>query len=252
MRAWRLVLAVPACVAAGLGAPPSTATGARDLGAAFALPALRDARGSDVLRDFEALQVGRRVRRLGIDGDSATRAWHAADASLGRARARIDAPRPVATHAFVGGSASALNALLRAPEVTAVRVAGAVIEVDEPISLDRDGQSLDLGGATLSVGRRAPRFLVRVEHASHVTIRGGVFDRGAWAVLVHRSRDVLVEGGRYRALTRGGVVLSDASEAIVTSSRFTAIDGAAVLIHGDTRDAVVLGNEIVGNLGHSN
>jgi parallel beta-helix repeat protein len=86
VRAWLLLLVVPASVAAGLGAAPPTGTGPRDLHAAFALPPVRDGTDSDLTRQLEDLQVGRRARHLGIAASAATRAWHGADATLASAR----------------------------------------------------------------------------------------------------------------------------------------------------------------------
>ena len=235
-----------------LGQPPEPGAAARDVTASFRLPPLRDQPGSDLAAQLGGLQVGERARELALEGSSARDAWTAADATLRAARARLEAVAPGGLRVFTGTRASELNALLRDPAVRAVKVSSATLEVDEPVRLQREKFWLDLGGAELRAAGGSPRFLLRVEHAAGALVSGGAFVGGQWGVLVDGSRDVTLRGGRYEGLQQGGVVLNDAPGVVLARASLTRLGGAAVLLHGDTVGGVVIGNEIVGNLGPSN
>jgi hypothetical protein len=238
--------------AENLGQPPMLGAAARDPRSSFQLPPLRDAAGSDVRRQLDAMQVGRRARQLGLTAASALEGWRSADATLAAARSRLVAAAPAQLRSFSGTRASQLNALLRDPAVTAVRVVGPRLEVDEPVLLRRATLWLDLGSAELRAVPNGPRFLVRVESAANVTLLGGAFVGGEWGVLVDRARDATLRGGRYDGLRHGGVVFSHAPGALLGGAHMTRIGGAPVLVHGDTVGAAVVDNDIVGNTGSSN
>ena len=238
--------------AQNLGLPPASGTGARDLAASFKLPPLRFQPGSDLAAQLGKLQVGQRARALRLDERSAYNAWVAADGLLQAARVRSDAAAPAAIQVFTGTRASELNVLLRDPAVRAVKSSSPALVVDEAVLLRREDFWLDLGATELRAAADGPRFLLRVENSSGVVVSGGAFVGGQWGVLVNRSRDVTLRGGRYDGLADGGVVLTDASGAVLARSVLTRIGGAAVLLHGDTVGGVLLENEIVGNLGPSN
>ena len=235
-----------------LGRAPELGAAARDLGTSFKLPPLRDQPDGDLAARVSGLQVGHRARELKLDARSAQDAWTAADGLLQAARVRLDAAAPDDLRIFAGTRASELNVLLRDPAVRAVKVASAMLAVDEPMLLQRAKFWLDLGEAELRAAEAGPRFLLRVENASEVLVNGGAFVGGQWGVLVNDSRDVTLRGGRYDGLRHGGVVLNNAPGAVLADAFLTRIGGAAVLIHGDTVGGVLSGNKIIGNLGPSN
>ena len=234
------------------GLPPASGTGARDLAASYKLPPPRDGPGSGLAAQLDKLQVGQRARALRLDGRSAYNAWVAADGLLAAARARSDAAAPAAMQVFTGTRASELNAVLRDPAVRAVKLSSLALVVDEAVVLRREGFWLDLGTTELRAAKDGPRFLLRVENSSGVVVSGGAFVGGQWGVLVDRSRDVTLRGGRYDGLPGGGVVLTNAPGVVLARASLTRIGGAAVLLHGDTVGGVLLDNEIAGNLGSSN
>ena len=236
-----------------LGRAPEPGLAARDLNTSFALPPLHDQPTDGPAAGLRGLQVGRRAQELRLDARSAQNAWTAAGGTLQAARARLDVRPPAGPHLFAGTRASELNVLLRDPAVRAVKVSSGTMEVDEPVRLRREGFWLDLGSAELrGAPGGGPRFLLRVEDTAGVMVNGGAFVGGEWGVLVDRSRDVTLRGGRYEGLQRGGVVLHDAPGAVLAHAVLARLGGAAVLVHGDTVGSVLTGNEITDNLGPSN
>ena len=235
-----------------IGRAPELGADARDLGADFKLPPLRDGSDGPLARQLAGLQVGQRAKTLGLDARSAYAAWRAADATLQAARARVGTAPPARLRVFAGARASELNALLRDPTVPGVRVTSAELLVDEPILLRRAKLWLDLGGAELRAEKEVPRFLLRMENAPEAVVRGGAVVDGDWGLLVDGSRDVTVVGVRCDGLRGGGVVLHDAPGAVLARATLTRNGEAGVLVHGDTVGGALLDNEIVGNLGPSN
>jgi parallel beta-helix repeat protein len=139
--------------------------------------------------------------------------------------------------------------------VSGVRSTAARIEVDEPIILRRGGLWLDLGQTELRPAGNAtawPVFLLRIEGAAGVTVRGGSFGGGRWAVLVEASRDATLHGSRFEGQRGGGIVITHAPGAVVADATLTGLHGAPVLVHGNTVGAALLGNEIVHARGTSN
>lgn len=237
-----------------VGTAPELGAAARDLAASFQLPPLHDQPGSPLVAQVGALQLGKRARALGLHAGSAYEAWEGADAILQAARPRLEAAPPAGLRTFGGARASELNALLRDESVRGVKVTSRQLEVDEPLRVRRAKVWLDLGNAELraSGSGGSTRFALRVENAAEVTVLGGAFVAGQWGTLVDGSRNVTLHGGRYEGLEHGGVVLHNAPGAVLAHASFTRIGGAPVLVHGDTTDALLMDNEIVGNRGPSN
>lgn len=251
-----LATAGAALPARDLGEPPPLGTGASPLAARLVLPPLRTDAGSDVQRQFETTQVGRRFRRLGLDAAAAEAAWQGADETLRRARLALAAETPSRIAVFDGTTASQLNRRLREPPLAplgALRVRSDRLLLDEPIRIARGPLLLDLGHAELRPpAGAAPRFAVRIENAAGVTVEGGRFVDGDWAVLVRGGRDVVLRGLHVADLRRGGVVVTGSVGTVVGRSTFARIDGAPILLHGDSRQNALLDNEIRDNRGTSN
>ena len=235
-----------------LGRAPELGVAARELSTDYKLPPLRDQRDGEPAKQVGKLQVGTRARELGLNARSAPDAWTAADGTLQAARARLSATAPAGLRDFAGKRASELNALLRDPAIPGVKVSSPTLEADEPVLLRRSKFWLDLGSTELSAAHGGPRFLLRVENASEVTVSGGAFVGGQWGVLVDNGRDVTLRGGHYEGLQQGGAVLNDTLGVVFAQSCLTRNHGAAVLILGDTAGGAFIANEIVGNLGPSN
>ena len=168
------------------------------------------------------------------------------------ARDRLAERSPAAVHTFSGTTASRLNTVLADRSITAVRVTTPVLRVDVPVTIRRSNLRLDLGATELRPAGDAPRFLLRIVDSSQVTVAGGAFSQGRWGVLVDRGSDVTLMDARFHGLREGGVAISAAHSTVIGRSRFAGLRGAAVLLHGTTERAVVLGNEMVANLGASN
>lgn len=234
-----------------LGDPPPLGASSRDLAASFHLPPLPQPAG-EVRAQLDRLQVGRRAKELGIDGSSALRAWHAADSTLRSARARLLEPGPANVRRFTGTRASQLNAVLRDPAVTAVRVEAPALTMDVPVLLARPDLRLELGATRLEAVPGGPRFLLRIENAARATVTGGRFTGGTWAVLVRGGADVTLDGGRYDSLTHGGVAIGDSPRLVLANAHLTGMGGPAVLVHGATTGAAIVHNDIVANHGGSN
>jgi parallel beta-helix repeat protein len=235
-----------------LGDAPALAAGARDPAVSFRLPALRDGADAPPMEQLRQLQVGRRALALGLTSRSAVAAWRSADVTLAGARARLAATSRGPLVQFSGTRSSELNALLRDPAVHAVRVASPRLTVDETITIARRGLWLDLGTSEVRAEPGRQRFILRIEGAHGATVSGGDFRGGDWAVLVHGARAVTLRDGRFSGMARGGVVFSDAPEALLARASLSSIHGAALLVHGLSERAVALDDEIVGNIGSSN
>jgi parallel beta-helix repeat protein len=177
-----------------------------------------------------------------------------ADATLQRARLRLAAEPPPGAVAFDGSRASQLNRLLRDPNVRAIRVRSDRLVADEPIRIARGPVWLDFGGASIRPPRAdsGPRFALRIEDASDVTVDGGRFVGGDWAVLVRGGRDVLLRGQHVVGARRGGIVVTGGTGAVVAGATLVRIEGAPILLHGGARGTALLDNEIVDNRGTSN
>ena len=153
---------------------------------------------------------------------------------------------------FSGTRVSELNALLADASVRAVRVTSPRLSVDTTLRIARPGLWLDLGITALTAGPRGPLFLLRLEGADGATVSGGVFRGGQWGALVHASRNVTLRGGRFTRMARGGVVFSDAPEALLAHASLSSIGGAGLLVHGMSERAAAVDNEIVAGTGSSN
>ena len=129
------------------GAEPTPSFGARDIFAEYKLPRLKDQAGDPVWLQNSQTQVLTRARALGLNAHSATEAWMGAAATYQAAETVAKAPAPVNPTLFKGTRASDLNALLAKPEVRAVKVAVAELEMDAPLVIARGNVSLDLDRA---------------------------------------------------------------------------------------------------------
>lgn len=221
---------------------PQARLGAINTYTAFKLPPLKE----DVLRpQIATLGVVERAQALGIEASTATDAWQKAEKMFAPAPAPMAGPAAV----FAGEQASALNRLLE--RNLSVRVSSAAIEVDEPIRIARDGVSLDLGVAKLQASAAIP-YVLRIERAENVILRGGEFAGGDSAILVNISRHVLILDTRIHDLSGSGIVVTHSSRVTISGNRVSAMRGAGVVLHGGTDSSLVERNEIVRNAGASN
>ena len=193
-------------------------------------------------------QGGARAVVLGLNGHSALDAWASASRLL-----RFVPERPVpglAPVAFNGGKASDLNALL-ASGPSAIVVTSAALQIDQPLELRRNGVTLDLGHAVLASAGAGP-YLLRVEGASSIAIKGGIWISGQAGILVNQCRDVRVERVEIRNLSSHGIVVTGSDHVVIARNRIYGVSGAPILLHLGTTNSVVQHNDIADNLGPSN
>jgi parallel beta-helix repeat protein len=231
---------------------PAETIGARDVVAEFKLPPLLDGASDTVWVDEQNTQVLTRAKMLHVDEHSATEAWAAAQADLHQA-AVCEAwngvqARPVQ---FYGTLASELNKLLERGDTSSVVVMSPQLQIDTPIVLGRNGVDLDIGRAEL-VDATAGPYMIRVEGAANVTLRGGVFIHGNWGVLIARSSNIVAERMTMKGLTGGGVLVTGSNDVTIRRNLFQSLGSAPVLLHGTTQRARVLSNEILDSRGPSN
>lgn len=245
---------VLACSAGG-AAPanpqePSATIGARDVVAEFKLPPLLDGPNDTVWRDDQTVQVLTRAKMLNVNEGTATQAWALAQSALAEMQSCSGAAQAPPVE-FRGGAASQLNELLARGNVSSVRVTSSQLLVDTPILLNRDGIDLDLEHTEL-VGMPPGSYMVRIEGAKNINVRGGLFATGQWGMLVAGSSHVTVERTTMRGLMGGGIVITGSNDVTVTRSLFEGLGGAPVLLHGNTQAAKIVSNQMLGNVGASN
>ena len=233
------------------GSAPQASLGARNIFTEFKLPPLQNRPGDAVWLAARRLQVIERARLLGLHPRSATEAWSAAEATYHAAQQRLQLPAPAAPVTFNGTRASELNALLAQPGVTAVVVTSPDLQVDAPIRFAASGTSLDLGQARLRSANPDP-YLIRIENLHDIRLSGGSLEAGNWGVLVAGSQAVTVTYMDIHDLAGGGILLTNAGDAVVWGNRLHGLHAAPVLLNGVTKNATVANNEIFQNLGSSN
>ena len=231
------------------GPPPAETLGARNIVSEYRLPPLGN-RAGDALYDLLAhLQVLARAARLGLSPRSATEAWMESGAIYGRAQAVL-AMRVPAAAVFSGSRASELNRLMARPGRCAVRVASAVVVLDQPI-YPGDHCSLDLGETQLkSVGFQP--YQIQIKGRTDVRLSGGRLTGGLWGVSVAHSSQVVVTDMRMQSLGGGGIMVTNSHEVTVAHCHLLGLGGAGVMLHGDTQHAVVVENEMRDDTGWSN
>ncbi len=232
------------------GASPATLTGATDIFKEFRLPRLMD-KPSDVDgRSASELQMIRRARLLKLNADSATSAWQTGDRTLSGAY-EIGAERPPSKLTeFTGTKSSELNALVEKGEV-AVHVVSPALNFDQPLRIGAHNVSIDFGFAALS-SLLQDTYMVRIEHAGHIRIRGGALRNGRWGLLISSSQDVLISNMDLGELAGGGILVTDSNHVSLWRNQIHGVHGSAILLHGNTDHTTVAENQITGNLGSSN
>jgi parallel beta-helix repeat protein len=232
----------------GLGAAPSSAPVVTDLYSAFRLPPLRDSADGALHSALTNTQVGVRAALLGLNGTSPLDAWSAAAVLVQGIPAGV-AAAPGTLVTFVGTRASELNKLLAA-DGAAILVTSPALEIDTPLELRRSGTMLDLGNSVLT-SDGAP-YMLRIEAASRITVRGGVFVSGTAGILINSAQQVRVESVEMQGLASHGIVVTGSTGVVLSGNRFRGISGAPVLLHRGTSQSVVERNDIAGGLGPSN
>jgi hypothetical protein len=250
VRTW-LALAVALAVMAAshdLNKAPASAIDATDIFTAFRLPPPRDAGGDSLQSVLSSTQVGRRARWLSLNRESAVEAWSAAEKLM------EDEPKPPCaagpTTRFLGKTASALNPLLGTPNAS-VEVVADSLQLDEPIQIRHSGVTLNFGHARLQPATGDPYLLV-IQNATCVTVRGGEFASGRAGILIANSARVRVEDADLHDLSSSGIVVSGSSQVVLRGNALHEISGAPVVLHWGTQQAIVTDNNIVNNRGASN
>jgi parallel beta-helix repeat protein len=231
------------------GSAPETSLDVPDVYAAFGLPTLQDQPDGPLASAFQT-QAGSRARRLGLSGHSARDAWTAAQALLQTALAN-QPPSSAAPLVFSDLTASALNRVLAGGATASVRVAASALTVDEPVKISRAGITLDLGMARLTSANPQP-YMLRIEGANGVTVRGGEFAAGDSAILISACDRVSVEDVVVHDLKGSGIIVTNSTHVLLRRNQFTRLSAAAIVLHRATSSSVAAYNEITGGLGASN
>ncbi len=232
-----------------LGVAPAAKLSATDLFADFHLPPLKDTPDQTLLKQANSLQVLKRAHTLGLSSLDALAAWRRAGALLHQNEKAVESPRNA--EVFNGAKASELNRLLLLPGISAVRVSGQSLTVDEPIQFMRGGIFLDLGTARLRASTKLA-YALRIENVANVTILGGIVESGDSAFLISRASHVIIDGCRIRDLTGDGILVTHSEATVIRNNRITGLGGPGILIHGGSSSTLVEHNEITGNRGSSN
>lgn len=244
-----LFLVLPiAARAQSFGSAPSPRLTVTDLYSAFRLPPLMDAANDPLAPALSATQVGARAAVLGLNSQSPLDAWNTAAKVLETA-ARIDSPPAASTVAFTGATASALNRVL-ASGASSIILTAPSLAVDQPIEIP-SRVTLDLQ-QTLVTSATATPYMLRIDGASRVTVRGGQIAFGEAGILVNNSDSVRIEGVDLHDLTSDGIVVTGSQHVVVTGNRIHGVSGAAILLHRGTAYSVVEHNRAENNLGPSN
>jgi parallel beta-helix repeat protein len=221
---------------------PQARIGAIDLSAAFQLPPLKE---DALLPQIATVGMVTRAHALGVDASTATDAWRKAEKMF----APVVTPAAGSAIVFAGTQASALNRLIE--RNLSVRVSSDAIEIDEPIRIAHNGVTLDLGAAKLHASA-AFAYVLRIERAGNVILRGGEFAAGDSAILVNICQRVSILNTQIHDLSGSGIVVTHSSSVTVRGNRIWAMAGAGIVLHGGTDSSVLEQNEIVRNTGASN
>jgi hypothetical protein len=234
------------------GQESAEALDARDVVADFRLPPLLNEAADIVRQDEQNTQVLTRSRMLNVNEGTATAAWALVQSSFAAAGLSTG-PKSIRTPPteFRGALASELNRLLATGNISSIAVTSAKLQIDTPILLNRDGIDLDLGHAELIDPSGGP-YMVRIEDAKNVNLRGGIFVTGKWGLLIARGSRITVDKTAMRGLTGGGIVVTQSNNLTIARNLFQGLAETAVLLHGNTQLARVIHNRILGNLGASN
>jgi parallel beta-helix repeat protein len=249
----RILLALACAIALAAGPDgnkaPSSATDATDIFSAFRLPTLADSGAGSLQSVLSTTQAGRRARMLSLTGRSAMEAWSAADKLIGTESTPACATGTTMVR-FSGKKASALNLLL-ASEAASVEVTADSLSLDEPIEIHRNRVTLDLGHARLQIAHNEP-YVLRIESATCVTVRGGEFMSSKAGILITHSAYVHVEHAELHDLSSSGIVVTSSFQVVLRGNTLHGISGAPVVLHRGTHDSLVIDNNIVDNRGPSN
>jgi hypothetical protein len=232
------------------GDEPPTDFAARDVFLEYDLPQLRDHSTDALKQAIQHTQVLARAERLELNRQAATSVWMRAGDIYRIGMGLVSSPSLEKPTLFKGASASELNALLALPKTRSVRVTATNIRIDVPIKIARAGIDIDLGNAQL-VSSNAQAFMLVLVGADGVRLRGGIFSGSSWGILVSGSHNVAISGAKIQNAL-GGILVTDSRDVLIQESAFHGLREAPILLHGDTHHAVVLRNQISGNLGTSN
>jgi nitrous oxidase accessory protein NosD len=216
-----------------------------DIYAVYHLPKLRDAPYGSLGGFLRRLRVVQRARGLDLIGMSALREWQNA-ASLATL-AEQTRTEPQEQSEFRDGKASQLNRLLSKKGSQAIKVTSAAIEVDEPIRVSGSGVHLDLGSATLR-GLSGLQYLLSVENANEVDIRGGAFLAGKSGILVSNSRGVRLSGTTLTGLAGVGVAIAASENVLVRNFHISGLKYAGIVLYPGVTRSVIEDNVIEGGL----
>ena len=237
---------------AQFGDAPRLSLGAIDVYAKFRLPALKDQPADALWRAVSATQVLSRAKRLGITKQSATEAWKESEETLVRAEGLANAPQPGVSLPFRGSTASGLNLFIAKSSARHIVVLSSSLRVDVPVEIRRDHLELDFGDTRLNAMTLKSPYVVRVEHAEDVRVRGGSFSRGPWAILVLQSRSVILQGITMVGLSGGGILLSNSRDCVIWGNTLSRLGGAPIMLQGSVTDTVIAHNSITRNVSPSN
>lgn len=244
---WLLCLALPlSAVCQSLGNPPPLTVEATDLSTAFTLPPLRDTPQGGLAAALSTTQVGERAVTLGLNGQSALKAWLSAGPLL---QSFVpEAATPLAS--CFASTASAINQQLTAG-CKSIRVSISRMILDRPIEIQQSGVTLDLDGVQINASAAAP-YAIRIENASGVTLRGARIASGTAGILVNASQQVRIERMELTAMASDGIVVTGSSNVLVADNHIHGVQGAGIVLHRGTTAAAVVRNDIESNLGFSN
>lgn len=225
--------------------------GATDVFSTYQLPPPADSRTSPLWSQVSKLQVFSRAQTLSLTIKSPIDAWKKADNALGEAIALANRPMTGQAIKFSGKNVSDLNALIRRADGQAIRVVSDSLIVNEPLFIRINRLTLDLGNTTLIKSAAVP-YLVRIEDSADVILNGGIFKGDTSGLLISTSRRVVVRNSEFTDLTGVGILITHSANVVACRNRITRVRATPILIHGSAQSAVIMENEIYGNLGPLN
>ncbi len=224
----------------------------RDIFSAYQLPPLKNHPDDSLWQSVQGTQVMARAQSRKLAAFSASQAWRLSEVTFARAKARAEELPVGSPRIFTGNRASALNAEIAQGGAASIKVSGPQLLVDVPLRIGNDHVNLDLGEVQLRADKSIGPYMVRVEGAHDVRIRGGVFVAGNYGVLVRQSKHVVLRGLVMDSLAGGGVLITDAEDVVLWGSHFRRLGGAPIMLHGNTFNTTVAENDVSDNLNSSN
>lgn len=200
-------------------------------------------------------QVYRRAQLLGLDVDTPSAVWDAAEGVVAADRDILPAllERPLRKLHFDGTLLSELGALVATAGPAHITVSSRTLVADVALTIVEKDVVLDFAGAVIEAGARPPVWLIELRGARNVVIMNAEIAGGMNGILVQQGSNISLHNNDIHDLTQNGIVVTGASTALsIQSNRLHQLQRSGVMLHGPVSAVLIEKNDFSHLLGHSN